>query len=222
MEYADRLNKIYNNLLENYGGQKWWPADSKLECAIGAILTQNTSWKNVEKAIINIKSAMDITLENLSEISADELSVLIRPSGFYKQKTLRIKRLVDFINTNYGGKLENMETDVLSVLREGLLSINGIGPETADCILLYVLNKPVFVIDKYTYRLLFRHGIIERETSYEEMQKLFMDNIENESELFGEFHALIVKVGKNHCKKRATCEGCPINFDTHNFSDEII
>jgi len=217
-----RLIKIYKKLLENYGEQNWWPADSKLECAIGAILTQNTSWNNVEKAIINIKSVMDITIENLSVLSTNELSLLIRPSGFYKQKAKRIKRLIEFINNQYEGKIENMEHENLKSLRAGLLSINGIGPETADCILLYVVNKPIFVIDKYTYRLLYRHGFIVRETSYSEMQNLFMEDLENRSGLFGEFHALIVEVGKNHCKKRALCEDCPINFDTHKFSDEII
>ncbi len=217
-----RLIKIYKRLLENYGEQNWWPADSKLECAIGAILTQNTSWNNVEKAIINIKSVMDITIENLSVLSTNELSLLIRPSGFYKQKAKRIKRLIEFINNQYEGKIENMEHENLKSLRAGLLSINGIGPETADCILLYVVNKPVFVIDKYTYRLLYRHGFIVRETSYSEMQNLFMENLENRSGLFGKFHALIVEVGKNHCKKRAICEDCPINFDTHKFSGEII
>lgn len=217
-----RLIKIYKKLLENYGEQNWWPADSKLECAIGAILTQNTSWNNVEKAIINIKSVMDITIENLSVLSTNELSLLIRPSGFYKQKAKRIKRLIEFINNQYEGKIENMEHENLKSLRAGLLSINGIGPETADCILLYVVNKPIFVIDKYTYRLLYRHGFIIRETSYSEMQNLFMENLGNRSGLFGEFHALIVEVGKNHCKKRAICEDCPINFDTHKFSGEII
>jgi len=217
-----RLIKIYKRLLENYGEQNWWPADSKLECAIGAILTQNTSWNNVEKAIINIKSVMDITIENLSVLSTNELSLLIRPSGFYKQKAKRIKRLIEFIKNQYEGKIENMEHENLKSLRAGLLSINGIGPETADCILLYVVNKPVFVIDKYTYRLLYRHGFIVRETSYSEMQNLFMENLENRSGLFGEFHALIIEVGKNHCKKRAICEDCPINFDTHKFSGEII
>ena len=217
-----RLIKIYKKLLENYGEQNWWPADSKLECAIGAILTQNTSWNNVEKAIINIKSVMDITIENLSVLSTNELSLLIRPSGFYKQKAKRIKRLIEFINNQYEGKIENMEHENLKSLRAGLLSINGIGPETADCILLYVVNKPIFAIDKYTYRLLYRHGFIVRETSYSEMQNLFMENLKNRSGLFGEFHALIVEVGKNHCKKRAICEDCPINFDTHKFSGEII
>ena len=222
MNITQRLIKIYSKLLDNYGEQHWWPADNKLECAIGAILTQNTSWKNVEKAIVNIKSAMDITVENLSAISADELSVLIRPSGFYKLKAKRIKGLLEFILNEYHGNIENMEHQNTITLRSGLLSVNGIGPETADCILLYALNKPVFVIDKYTYRFLYRHGLVERETNYKEMQDLFMENLENRSDLFGEFHALIVEVGKNHCKKKAICEDCPINFDTHNFSSEII
>ena len=222
MNIYSRLIKIYKKLLDNYGDQNWWPADSKLECAIGAILTQNTSWKNVETAINNLKSVMDINIENLSAISTDELSLLIRPSGFYKLKSKRIKGLIEFINNQYEGKIENMEFEDIKSLRPGLLSVNGIGPETADCILLYALNKPVFVIDKYTYRLLYRHGLIERGASYPEMQNLFMENMENSPELFGEFHALIVEAGKNHCKKKAICEDCPVNFDAHYFSSEII
>jgi len=217
-----RLIKIYKKLLENYGKQNWWPADSKLECVIGAILTQNTSWNNAEHALTNIKSVMDITVENISSISTNELSLLIRPSGFYKQKTKSIKGFIEFINNRYEGNIENMEHDNLKSLRSGLLSVNGIGPETADCILLYAMNKPVFVIDRYTYRMLYRHGLVEGETSYPEMQNLFMENLDNRADLFGEFHALIVEVGKNHCKKRAICEDCPINFDTHKFSCEII
>jgi len=217
-----RLIKIYKKLLKNYGEQNWWPGDSKLECAIGTILTQNTSWTNVEKAINNLKSFMDINIENLSAISTDKLSLLIRPSGFYKQKAKRIKGLIEFINKEYEGKIENMEQEDMKTLRSGLLSVNGIGPETADCILLYVADKAIFVIDKYTYRLLYRHGLVERETNYLEMQNIFMENLENRLDLFGEFHALIVEVGKNHCKKRAICDDCPINFDTHSFSCEII
>lgn len=217
-----RLKKIYKKLLEKYGEQNWWPADSKFECAIGAVLTQNTSWQNVEKAINNLKSVMEITVENLTDISENELSLLIRPSGFYRQKTKVIKRLAEFINMRYEGRIEKMEDENISDLRRGLLSIKGIGPETADCIVLYAAGLPVFVIDRYTYRLLYRHGFVERETSYLEMQNLFMKNLDNEQLLFSEYHALLVEVGKNHCKKKAACEGCPANFDTHNFSSEII
>ena len=217
-----RLQNIYDKLLIHYGNQDWWPADSRLECAIGAILTQNTSWKNVEKAISNIKSHMDITSENLTLISTNELSELIKPSGFYNQKAARMKRFIHYINNYYGGEIETMMHEDYMNLRRNLLKINGIGPETADCILLYALDKPVFVIDRYTYRLLYRHDMIEKETDYTEMQKIFLDNIERNTELYGEFHALIVKVGKKHCRKRANCDGCPIDFDSHKLSGEII
>ena len=170
-----RLQNIYDKLLIHYGNQDWWPADSRLECAIGAILTQNTSWKNVEKAISNIKSHMDITSENLTLISTNELSELIKPSGFYNQKAARMKRFIHYINNYYGGEIENMMHEDYMNLRRNLLKINGIGPETADCILLYALDKPVFVIDRYTYRLLYRHDMIEKETDYTEMQKIFLD-----------------------------------------------
>lgn len=222
MSFGIRLQNIYDKLLIYYGNQDWWPADSRLECALGAILTQNTSWKNVEKAIKNIKSQMDITIENLTLISTNELSELIKPSGFYKQKAARVKRLINFINEYYGGEIENMKHEDCSTIRRRLLTINGIGPETADCILLYALDKPVFVIDRYTYRLLYRHGLVEKETNYTEMQKIFMDSVERETEVYGEYHALIVAVGKNHCRKRANCDGCPIDFDSHKLSDEII
>ena len=217
-----RLTLVYKKLYKSFGPQQWWPGESGLECAVGAILTQNTSWINVEKAILNLKSAMDITIKNLEAVSTEELSALIRPAGFYIQKTWCIKRLIKFIINEYGGKIDNMKSTDTYTLRQQLLSIKGIGPETADCILLYVLKKPVFVIDRYTYRMLFRHGFVDRETTYNEMQKLFMDNIENDEVMFGEFHALIVQAGKKHCKKKADCEACPLNFDSHDFSNEVI
>ena len=222
MDLEIRLNDIYRSLIDHYGGQGWWPADSKLECAVGAILTQNTSWKNVEIAIRNIKSVMDITEVNLTSISLEELSILIKPSGFYNQKARRIKSLTDFINSSYGGKIENMQTDNPFTLRQKLLQINGIGPETADCILLYALGKKFFVVDKYTYRLLYRHGIIDNQADYNEIQKIFMDNIEMNTELYSEFHALIVKLGKNNCGRKSNCRGCPLEHDPHVLSDVVI
>ncbi len=217
-----RIHGIYKKLSDAYGKQNWWPGESGLECAIGAVMTQNTSWVNAAKAINNLKSAVDITLENLSALPVEELANLIRPAGFYSRKAVSINRLVGLINEKYGGKLENMAQGNLPELRKDLLSVKGIGPETADCILLYVLGKPVFVVDRYTYRLLYRHGFIGTGAGYDEMQRLFMDNLENEAGFFGEFHALIVEVGKKQCKKRANCEECPLNSDIHNFSSEVI
>ena len=222
MNIEVRIQGILKKLSDTYGKQNWWPGESGLECAIGAVLTQNTSWVNAAKAINNLKAAIDITLENLSVLPVDELAHLIRPAGFYSRKAVSINHLVGLIKEKYGGKIENMAQENLPELRRELLSVKGIGPETADCILLYVLSKPVFVVDRYTYRLLYRHGFIERDTGYDEMQKLFMDNLVNETGIFGEFHALIVEVGKKQCKKRANCEECPLNSDTHNFSSEVI
>ena len=217
-----RITKIFDCLFDNYGPQNWWPADDAFECAVGAILTQNTSWKNVELAISNIKSRMSLNIKNISEIPVDELSFLIRPAGYYNQKALKLKVFVEFINKKFSGKLENMLPVDKDVLRQQLLSVKGIGPETADSILLYALNKPVFVADKYTYRILYRHGIIPRKCSYEQMQKIFMDNLPEDSGYFNEYHALIVKLGKDHCGKKAVCDKCPLEKDPHDFSDEVI
>lgn len=222
MNYDVRLSLIYKKLLSRFGKQNWWPGDSALECALGAILTQNTSWVNAEKAISNLKSVMNINISNIDAISADELSHTIKPSGFYIRKAQSIKRLAELIKKEYGGDIEKMKDAETNFIREQLLSIKGIGPETADCILLYVLEKPAFVVDKYTYRILFRHGFVENDTTYESMQRLFMENLETDTEMFGEYHAQIVQVGKKYCKKRADCEDCPLNFDKHIFSNEII
>ena len=217
-----RITNIFEYLFGHYGPQNWWPADDAFECAIGAILTQNTSWKNAELAINNIKSKMSLNIRNISDIPVEKLSQLIKPSGYYNQKVLRLKRLVGFLNKEFDGKWENMLHINKNELRHKLLSIKGIGPETADTILLYALNKPVFIADKYTYRIFYRHGIIPRNCSYEEMQKIFTENLVEDSWLFNEYHALIVRLGKNHCGKKANCHKCPLDKDSHSFSDEII
>ena len=218
----NRIYKIYENLFEFYGPQNWWPADDAFECVVGAILTQNTSWKNVEMSINNIKSEMSLSINNIYEITVEELSRLIKPSGYYNQKALRLKGFVEFIYNKYNGKIENMLPVNKNELRLQLLSVKGIGPETADSILLYALNKPVFVTDKYTYRIFYRHGIIPGNSTYEQAQKIFLNNLPEDSSLFNEYHALIVKVGKNHCGKKADCSDCPLGKDPHEFSDEII
>jgi endonuclease-3 related protein len=216
MTISERINKIYRLLYKRYGPQGWWPGDSQLECTLGAILTQNTSWKNVEKAINNLKKSNLISIDKLSLLTTDELAQLIRSSGYFNQKALKIKNFIAFIKENYNGSLKNMFDEDIYVLRDKLLSIKGIGPETADCIILYGGNKPIFVVDTYTYRVLSRHGLVPEQTSYNELQELFMDSLNLDPGIFNEYHALLVKVGKEHCKKRIPiCAGCPLEGDPH-------
>ncbi|NIT14722.1 MAG: endonuclease III domain-containing protein, partial [Candidatus Dadabacteria bacterium] len=173
MDTKTRINEFYKALYSHYGPQLWWPANGELECIIGAILTQNTTWKNVEKAINNLKEHGLISIEKLSSISTDELAQLIKPSGYYNQKAIKLKSFIKFVNDNYTGNLENFLNEEPYTLREKLLSIKGIGPETADSIILYAAKKPIFVIDAYTHRILSRHGLVPQDTNYSEMQELF-------------------------------------------------
>ena len=218
----ERIANIYEQLIKSYGPQHWWPGEGKFECMVGAILTQNTSWSNVEKAIGRLKSEIELTVNSINEIPTDLLSDLIRPAGYHNQKALRLKGFAEFLIDNFEGILERMQAIETEQLRNMLLSVKGIGPETADSILLYALERPVFLIDKYTYRILYRHGITYSECSYDEMQALFTGNLPEDTQMFNEFHALIVKVGKNHCGKKANCKNCPLEGDPHENSDELI
>ena len=216
MSKSNRINTFYKELYKRYGPQGWWPGDSTLECVLGAVLTQNTSWTNAEKAISNLKKENIISIKKLSSISADALASVIRPSGYYNQKALKIKHFITFVVDTYEGNLEKMFGEETGELRNKLLTIKGIGPETADTILLYAAQKPVFVIDAYTYRVLSRHGLVPEYTTYDEMQELFMDSLPSDSGVFNEYHALLVRVGKEHCRKRSPlCEGCPLQYDPH-------
>lgn len=213
MSKADKIRKFYQVLHKHYGPQNWWPAESTLECIVGAILTQNTSWENASRAVERLKSQGIMTVEALNRVSEEQLATLIRSSGYYNQKAKKIKRFIRFLNENFSGDLEAMFNTETSRLREMLLGIKGIGPETADSILLYAGNKPVFVVDKYTYRILNRHGIIPEDASYHEMQELLTQSLKEDADLFNEYHALIVRVGKEHCGKKAQCKGCPLEYD---------
>ncbi|MDO8603019.1 MAG: endonuclease III domain-containing protein [Candidatus Omnitrophota bacterium] len=205
------LLTIYNLLYAKFGPRHWWPGDTKIEIIIGAILTQNTAWTNVEKAIRNIKREKALSVNKLSDISEKKLARLIRPSGYYNIKTNRIKNFLRFLNMCYNGSINKMFRSDLYKLREKLLSVKGIGQETADSILLYAGNKPVFVVDAYTKRILSRHGFINEEATYKEAQSLFMNNLKKDERLFNEFHALIVELGKSVCKsKKPLCNMCPI------------
>jgi len=208
----ERLLSIFNSLLSYYGPQYWWPADTPFEMAVGAILTQNTTWTSVTKAIENLKSKNILSPEGILACSHDELANCIKPTGFFNQKAKRLKTFCKIISDQFYCKIENMLIMDVYDLRGFLLSINGIGKETADSIILYGANKPIFVVDAYTKRLFTRLGVLENENmSYDDVQKIFMDNLDLDVKLFNEYHALIVAHCKNLCtKKPAKCHICPL------------
>ncbi|HEU4413593.1 MAG TPA: endonuclease III domain-containing protein [Candidatus Angelobacter sp.] len=229
----------YTSLLTHYGPQNWWPARSRIEVIIGAYLTQNTNWSNVEKALKNLRRARMLSLRALRRISLERLEELIRPSGYYRQKARKLKTFVEFLDRSYSGSLTLMFAQPTKNLRAELLALNGVGPETADSILLYAGGHPVFVVDAYTRRILERHRIINAKGAYEEIRALAEQAIqeaEAESLLasnpglnprhavsrmsrarrsplaqhYNELHALIVRIGSDHCRATASCEGCPL------------
>jgi endonuclease-3 related protein len=204
------LMRIYMGLYKAYGPRYWWPGETVFEVMAGAILTQNTSWRNVEKAIQNLKEENVLNPEGIHHLRSSQLASLIRPSGYFRIKAHRLKAFVAFLLEEYGGSLRKMGREETEVLRKRLLGIRGIGPETADSMLLYGLRKPIFVVDAYTKRILSRHGIVEEKASYEEIQHLFMDHLPPDEKLFNEYHALLVHLGKEVCKKAPKCEGCPM------------
>ena len=207
---ADKLNEIYQLLLKAYGPQNWWPAESPLEVMIGAILTQNTNWQGVEKAIANLKKNDLLSLNKLHNISIEELAESIKPAGYFNLKARRLKNLIGMVAEAHGGDLEIIGQMETAQLRQELLLVNGVGPETADSILLYAFHRPIFVVDTYTYRVTSRHHLIEEEVNYQTLQDLFMEHLPLDVDTFNEYHALLVRVGKLHCKRKARCEGCPL------------
>ncbi len=208
--------KIYERLLTEFGPQGWWPGDSVFEIIIGAILTQNTAWGNVEKAINNLKQHKVLTPFKLYQIPEETLAGWIRPAGYFNIKARRIRNFLQFLFNHHRGDLRQLKELELSVLRENLLAISGIGPETADSILLYAFGKPIFVVDAYTRRIFSRHGFISEKASYSEIQQLFMTNLPQDVGLFNEFHALIVRLGKEFCQRRPQCEQCPLNAKVYS------
>jgi endonuclease-3 related protein len=178
---------------------------------VGAILTQNTNWANVEKAIANLKEAGVLSLAAMSELSKPELAELIRPAGYYNIKADRLRNFFEFLNGEWGGDLDGFLDRSTENLRDNLLSVKGIGPETADSMILYAAGKPIFVVDAYTHRILTRHNIIDDSHDYHQIQELFLDNLEGDVALYNEYHALIVYCGKEFCKKsRPACAECPV------------
>jgi len=205
------LQAYYDALFGAYGPQHWWPGRSAFEVIVGAILTQNTSWTNVEFAIRNLRRERLLTPRAMEVVSLARLARLIRSSGYFRQKAKTVKCFVHFLRSVYGGSLTRMFRTPTSALRDKLLSVHGIGPETADSILLYAGKHPVFVVDAYTRRLFERHELATPEHSYEEIRQLFERSLPGNAALYNEFHALIVRTGKEYCRTRnPRCTVCPL------------
>ncbi len=220
------ISQIYSKLLDFFGSQGWWPVvnDKNLLCeyhnnapkneaealeiCFGAILAQNTNWKNAEKAIINLNKNNLISIGKIIKIKEQKLAEIIKSSGYHNQKSKKLKNFCQFLSENYDGKLQKLFQSNIKKLRDELLSISGIGPETADSIILYAAKKPIFVVDAYTKRIIGRIGYNEK--TYDELQNLFMNSLPNNEKLFNEYHALLVELGKNICKSKPLCEICPI------------
>jgi len=211
---GSRLWDIYNVLYDYFGPQHWWPAQSALEVLVGAVLTQNTNWRNVSKAIAVLREEGVLSFTGLASLPVEQLAGMIKSSGYYNLKARRLKNLVQMIDDRYDGSLESLLAEELYHAREQLLTVKGVGPETADSILLYAGNHPIFVVDAYTHRVFSRHSLLPEECDYQTAQELFMDNLPHEAELFNEFHALIVKTANKFCKKKnPLCEHCPLGGD---------
>lgn len=210
------LGKIYHTLYRAFGPRRWWPAETLLEVIVGAVLTQNTMWRNVEKAIANLKSTQLFELHRLNRLPLPQLASLIRPAGYYNIKAKRLRALTEWLEQN--GGIETVKKLPTSTLRTQLLNCYGVGPETADSILLYAFFRPVFVVDAYTRRILSRYGLITGKESYEELKTWLEERLisltgkdpERTVRLFNEFHALFVHLGKTHCRVKPRCTDCPL------------
>jgi len=209
-----RLAGIYKKLLGVFGPQGWWPGRTPFEISVGAILTQNTNWSNVARAIRALRQAGCLSFPALKAVPETKLARLIRPAGYFNMKARRLKHFVRYLDHSYAGSFRRMRRRPLKALRRELLAVNGIGPETADSILLYALRKPVFVVDAYTKRILSRHRIVGEDADYARLQNVFMENLPAKEPLFNEYHALIVRLGKDYCKKtKPLCDVCPLRKD---------
>ncbi len=207
----NKLPAVFKKLYAAFGPQHWWPAESDFEVMLGAILTQNTSWSNVEQAISNLKKHNLLDPHKLYALPQQKLALLIRSAGYYNLKAARLKCFLGFFLNDCLADIPGMRAKGAGVLRKQLLAVKGIGPETADSILLYALKKPVFVVDAYTKRILGRHGLVSPQAEYHQVQDFFMRHLKKNVKLFNEFHALLVKLGKDYCRKQnPKCEVCPL------------
>ena len=204
------LQDVYDRLFSAFGPMHWWPGDTPFEVMVGAVLTQNTAWTNVERAIANLRFADLLSPAALHRLEPERLAALIRPAGYFRLKARRLGNLLDFLFEQYDGSIDDMFAAGLSTLREQLLAVNGIGPETADSILLYAGGLPTFVVDTYTARVLKRHNWIEPEADYYGIKDHFESSLPRDVQLYNEYHALLVRVGKDYCKTRPKCDECPL------------
>ena len=208
---ATILDEAYRRLLEAFGPQQWWPGDSPFEVMVGAVLTQNTNWKNVERAINNLREADLLDPRALYDVPPEELEELIRPAGYFRLKTRRLRSLLQLLVERYDGSLEKMFAVDLTTLRHELLEVHGIGPETADSILLYAAEMPSFVVDTYTHRILSRHGWIGFDADYHAIRDYMQSSLPEDVALYNEYHALLVRLGKDYCRKsNPKCDQCPL------------
>ena len=210
--YRQPLKQAFQKALKAIGPRNWWPGDTPFEIIVGAILTQNTAWKNVAKAIENLKQKDLLHPKKMNLVNEKSLALAIRSSGYYNMKAKKLKAFLNFFYEEYQGSIKKMKRESLEILREKLLNVHGIGPETADSILLYALEKPSFVVDAYTKRIFSRHDLFSEKISYDEVRNLFMKNLEKDSYLYNEYHALIVYIGHHYCKTNPLCEKCPWNW----------
>ena len=217
-----RLRAMYERLLQAYGPQRWWPAKNSLEVVIGAYLTQNTAWTSVERSLRNLEANHLLSIDGLRRISEEALRTHIRPSGYMIRKAAAIKAFIAFLDSQYEGSLEKLSAEALEIVRPRLLALPGVGPETADAILLYALGYPAMVVDEYLRRVVTRHGLLSAASKYAEIQRLAEAAFEKDSpavlnQHYNEFHAVIVQVGKRHCGRAPNCESCPLALDLSGF-----
>jgi len=218
---AQTLMEMYQALRGRFGDQHWWPGDGAFEICVGAILTQNTNWANVDKAIANLKAAGLMSVAALHALDHAELAAMIRPAGYFNVKARRLKNFIARVHAGAGGDVEAFLDRPVAALREELLSVNGIGPETADSIVLYAAAKPTFVVDAYTCRILLRHGLIDPESDYEAVKELLESSLPEDVALYNDFHAQFVAVGKQYCRPRPRCAGCPLEHMPHDIPEPI-
>ncbi len=208
---AEKVRNIYQRLVAAYGAQHWWPAREPFEVMVGAILTQSAAWLNAEKAIAGLRAAGALSPEAIRRLPLSELALIIRPCGYYNAKALKLKSLAYWLGNDYSDDIDRLVAGSTEELRRQLLAIHGIGQETADSILLYAAAKPVFVIDAYTRRIISRIGLAPDSNRYAAYQRLFMDNLPADARLFNDYHALLVRLAKDACRKKPDCRRCALN-----------
>ena len=206
----ETLEEIYRRLQGHYGPQDWWPGDSPFEVMVGAVLTQAAAWSNVERAIANLKAAGALSPQAIRRLPLEELAALVRPSGYFNAKARKLKALAEFLGRRFQDDIAAMARQDMEGLRRELLSVYGVGPETADDILLYALDMPAFVVDAYTVRVMSRLGLAPPRGRYEDYQALFTRRLPRDAALYQEYHALFVRHGKERCRRRPLCGGCPL------------